>query len=167
MSEDQSQQSQQSNQGQPTDAAAGALRRATAGGQPKTKKSTSRKKAISYQGRDPQLLGAAVDDFLIEKGWEHSSTAAALIANWADIAGADLANHVAPESFIDGELALRAESTSWATQVRLLLPHLRTVIDEAVGKGVVKNITVVGPSAPSWVAGPRRVKGRGPRDTYG
>ena len=167
MSEDQSQKSQQSQMGQPTDAAAGALRRATAGGQPKTKKSTSRKKSTGYQGRDPQLLGAAVDDFLIEKGWEHSSTAAALIANWADIAGADLANHVTPESFIDGELALLAESTSWATQVRLLLPHLRTVIDEAVGKGVVKSITVVGPSAPSWVAGPRRVKGRGPRDTYG
>ncbi len=154
-------------QNQPSDAAAGALRRATAGGQPKTKKSTSRKKPTGYQGRDPQLLGAAVDDFLIEKGWEHSSTAAALITNWADIAGADLANHVTPESFIDGELALLAESTSWATQVRLLLPHLRTVIDEAVGKGVVKSITVVGPSAPSWVAGPRRVKGRGPRDTYG
>jgi len=167
MSEDQSQQSQQSHLGQPTDAAAAALRRATAGGQQKAKKSASRKKSTHSQGRDPQLLGAAVDDFLVEKGWEHSSTAAALIANWADIAGADLANHVAPESFIDGELALRAESTSWATQVRLLLPHLRTVIDEAVGKGVVKNITVVGPSAPSWVAGPRRVKGRGPRDTYG
>lgn len=152
---------------QPSDAAAAALRRATGGGKPKAKKSTSQKKVAAYQGRDPQLLGAAVDDFLVEKGWEHSSTAAALLTNWPVIAGADLASHVVPESFVDGELALRAESTSWATQVRLLLPNLRTVIEEAVGKGVVKSITVVGPTAPSWVAGPRRVKGRGPRDTYG
>ncbi|MSO27776.1 MAG: DUF721 domain-containing protein [Candidatus Nanopelagicales bacterium] len=152
---------------QPSDAAAAALRRATGGGKSKAKKSPTHKKAATYQGRDPQLLGPAVDDFLVERGWEHSSTAAVLLTNWADIAGADLASHVVPESFVDGELALRAESTSWATQVRLLLPNLRTVIDEAVGRGVVKNITVVGPNAPSWVAGPRRVKGRGPRDTYG
>ena len=151
----------------PSDAAAAALRRATAGTGTKSKKTTTKKQRTNYQGRDPQLLGAAVDDFLVEKGWEHTSTAAALLANWEQIAGPDLASHVVPESFVDGELALRAESTSWATQVSLLLPHLRTAITEAVGSGVVKNITVVGPTGPSWVAGPRRVKGRGPRDTYG
>ena len=151
----------------PSDAAAAALRRATTGSGSKAKKVTTKKQPTNYQGRDPQLLGVAVDDFLVEKGWEHSSTAAALLANWEAIAGADLASHVVPESFLDGELALRAESTAWATQVRLLLPHLRTAITEAVGPGVVKNITVAGPTAPSWVAGPRRVKGRGPRDTYG
>ena len=62
---------------------------------------------------------------------------------------------------------LRAESTAWATQVRLLLPNLRTAIDTALGTGVISDISVIGPQAPTWVAGPRRVKGRGPRDTYG
>ena len=79
----------------------------------------------------------------------------------------DLAAHVVPESFDDGRLLLRAESTAWATQVRLLLPQLRRTIDRAVGAGVVADISVVGPQAPSWKAGPRRVAGRGPRDTYG
>jgi predicted nucleic acid-binding Zn ribbon protein len=31
----------------------------------------------------------------------------------------------------------------------------------------VTDLTVLGPTAPSWVKGPRHVKGRGPRDTYG
>ncbi len=36
-----------------------------------------------------------------------------------------------------------------------------------VGKDVVRRIRVVGPSGPSWRHGPRHVRGRGPRDTYG
>jgi len=37
-----------------------------------------------------------------------------------------------------------------------------------VGEGTVSQIRVVGPSAPSWSRGMRRVQdGRGPRDTYG
>jgi len=79
----------------------------------------------------------------------------------------DLAEHVTPVGFAEGELTLEAESTTWATQVRLLLPQLHRTIDARVGVGVVKRIQIRGPQAPSWVAGPRRVKGRGPRDTYG
>jgi predicted nucleic acid-binding Zn ribbon protein len=31
----------------------------------------------------------------------------------------------------------------------------------------VKKLNIHGPVAPSWVKGPKRVRGRGPRDTYG
>jgi predicted nucleic acid-binding Zn ribbon protein len=78
-----------------------------------------------------------------------------------------MADHVAPVSFQDGVLLLQAESTAWATQVRLLLTDLRRVVEAEVGVGVVTSISVVGPTAPSWIKGPRTVKGRGPRDTYG
>ena len=40
-------------------------------------------------------------------------------------------------------------------------------IEDAIGRGVVGRIRILGPSAPSWRAGQRRVPGRGPRDTYG
>jgi predicted nucleic acid-binding Zn ribbon protein len=66
-----------------------------------------------------------------------------------------------------GELALSATSTTWATQVRLLLPELQRAVDAAVGRGVVTRIVVQGPQGPTWRSGSRRVKGRGPRDTYG
>jgi predicted nucleic acid-binding Zn ribbon protein len=64
-------------------------------------------------------------------------------------------------------LVLVAESTAWATQLRLLAGRLQARLSAEVGSGVVTRIRVHGPSAPSWRRGPRRVAGRGPRDTYG
>ena len=153
-----------------SDAAARALRQATAGGQPRASKPKAGKPAKTAprrSGRDPLLLGQAVDDLLSDRGWTQTSTAASLGARWAEIVGPDIAEHVEIESFTDGRLLLRAASTAWATQLRLLLPRLRETIDDALGKGVIADISVVGPQAPSWSAGQRRVKGRGPRDTYG
>lgn len=149
----------------PSDAAASALRRATTSGKPRKGKAAKPMKRSS--DRDPTRIGDAVDALLAERGWARASAAATVASQWAQIVGADLASHVAPESFDDGRLILRAESTAWATQVRLLLPQLRQAIDRAVGPGVVADISVVGPQAPSWKSGPRHVPGRGPRDTYG
>lgn len=118
-------------------------------------------------GRDPELLGAALDHLVRDQGWSEQSAVAVLFSDWAAVVGADLAAHVEPETFADGRLTVRAASTAWATQVRLLLPGLHRAVDAAVGSGVVRSISVQGPAAPSWVSGPRRVKGRGPRDTYG
>jgi predicted nucleic acid-binding Zn ribbon protein len=149
------------------EAAAAALRRATrstARAKPKKRPATP----ASYSNdRDPQPIGRAVDAFIVEQGWQDESAVATLMGQWAQIVGGDLAEHVLPISFTDGELTLAAESTTWATQVRLLLPEVHRAIDEQVGKGVVVRIRVQGPQAPSWTSGPRRVKGRGPRDTYG
>jgi predicted nucleic acid-binding Zn ribbon protein len=66
-----------------------------------------------------------------------------------------------------GELTLEAESTAWATQLRLLSGRLLNSIGKEIGHGVVTRLRIHGPAAPSWNWGPRRVRGRGPRDTYG
>jgi predicted nucleic acid-binding Zn ribbon protein len=92
---------------------------------------------------------------------------AGLADRWAEIVGPEVAEHVQIESWAEGELVLRADSTAWATQVRLLSATLLEQVREAVGSGIVEKVQVNGPSAPSWRAGPRVVKGRGPRDTYG
>ena len=117
--------------------------------------------------RDPELVGAAVTEFLAEQGWQGSAAMAQLAESWAEIVGPEVAAHVAVESWTEGELVLRADSTAWATQVRLLSDSLRQQVTQAVGADLVRTITVKGPDAPSWRAGPRVVKGRGPRDTYG
>lgn len=150
-------------------AAERALRRATAGGSTRSQPSPRqpRLSGSHFDGRDPKRLADAVDALMTEQGWSAANAVARLTSRWPEVVGADLAAHVIPESFADGRLVLRAESTAWATQVRLLLPQLRHVIDREVGRGTVADISVVGPQAPSWVAGPRRVAGRGPRDTYG
>jgi len=151
-----------------SDAAARALNRAASSGK---KAPAPRKKqapaAARGAGRDPEPLGSAVDRLIRDRGWSAEASAASLTTRWAEIVGPELADHVQPESFEDGVLVLRAESTSWATQVRLLMGTVRTAIDQAIGAGVVTKVTVKGPTAPSWKAGPRSVPGRGPRDTYG
>ena len=62
---------------------------------------------------------------------------------------------------------MQAESTAWATQVRMLIPQMQEALATVIGPDVVHHIEVLGPATPNWVKGPRRVKGRGPRDTYG
>jgi predicted nucleic acid-binding Zn ribbon protein len=123
--------------------------------------------------RDPQLLGSSVQRMLKERGWEEPTAVGGLTGRWAEIVGADVAEHVVPETFEqapDGRgllLVLRADSTAWASSMRLLLPDLRRRIDAELGAGTVRDISVLGPAAPSWKHGRLHVPGRGPRDTYG
>ncbi len=148
------------------DAAAKALNRAVGGGRQRSK-SQGKRPARTSDSRDPLPLGDAVGELMSNRGWNRDRAGAQVTALWPEIVGEDLASHVVPESFVDGILTLRAESTTWATQVRYLLPTLRTTIDAAVGAGVVSDIRIQGPQGPSWKSGARHVKGRGPRDTYG
>lgn len=123
--------------------------------------------------RDPRLLGPSVDALLRERGWTRSAAVGGLTGRWPEIVGADVAEHVVPETFEqapDGRgllLVLRADSTAWATTLQYMLPALRARIDEELGAGTVADITVLGPAAPSWRHGRLASPGRGPRDTYG
>ena len=124
-------------------------------------------KGPSPRPGDLTSSGAAIQDLLQSQGWEHLSVRATLLAHWRELVGADLADHVVVEDFTDGVLKLRAESTAWATQVRLLSAQLLEVLNARFGPGTVSQLEVHGPVAPRWGSGPRRVPGRGPRDTYG
>ena len=116
---------------------------------------------------DPELLGETVARLLVERGWDVPAAVVGVTERWGEIAGSDLADHCRPEKFDTGVLHLVAESTAWATQVRLLVPQLHRRIDEVIGHGVVTRIEVRGPTGPDWRRGALRVRGPGPRDTYG
>jgi predicted nucleic acid-binding Zn ribbon protein len=117
--------------------------------------------------RDPQPFGRLVSRVSLDRGWSPRLTDATVLGRWPQLVGAEIADHCTPVSLRDGELVLQAESTAWATQLRTLQRQLLSRLAVAVGKDVVKRIRVVGPSGPSWRHGPRTVRGRGPRDTYG
>ncbi|WP_370588975.1 DciA family protein [Pseudonocardia sp. C8] len=117
--------------------------------------------------RDPQPFGRVVSRVSMDRGWSSRLTDATVLGRWAQLVGSDVADHCTPVSLRDGELTLQAESTAWATQLRTLQRQLLTRLAAAVGPDVVRRIRVVGPSGPSWRHGPRHVRGRGPRDTYG
>jgi len=151
--------------------AARALRRASESGTRESRASGQRsgqhKRRRSSSSRDPQEVGSVLEGFLAEQGWEATSAIAQLTSSWAEIVGPEVAEHVAIESVGEGELHLRADSTAWATQMRLLSDSILDRVQGVVGSESVTSVSVRGPQAPSWRAGPRVVKGRGPRDTYG
>ena len=45
-----------------------------------------------------------------------------VFARWPELVGEEVADHCTPESFADGKLVVRTDSTAWATQLRLLAP---------------------------------------------
>ena len=119
------------------------------------------------RGGDPTSLGEVIASLAAERGWEADISSSTLLAQWSEIAGADLAAHVRAETLRDGVLTLRAETTAWATQTRLLSTELlKKVQNHPEGKSIT-TIKVLAPTPPSWRKGERHVKGRGPRDTYG
>jgi len=118
--------------------------------------------------RDPQSLGGTLDRLVGERGWEQPVAVGGAFGRWDVVVGPELAGHCTPESLDDGTLTVRAESTAWATQVRLLVSVLVRRLDEELGHGVVTKVVVKGPTRPSWRKGGRSATGgRGPRDTYG
>jgi len=116
---------------------------------------------------DPQPFGALIGRLVDERGWATRAAQASVLARWEHLVGAGIAAHSEPESLRDGVLIVAAESTAWATQLRLLAPRILAKLGSELGAGIVTTIRVHGPAAPSWKKGPRSVRGRGPRDTYG
>lgn len=141
-------------------------RRATSGGDPQTRR------ARGYSGpgpdpRDPQPFGDVLAKLVQARGWQRPAAEATVFGAWERVVGPDIAKHSRPIKLDDGELTVEAVSTAWATQLRLLAASLLQRIAAEVGHNVVRKLHIHGPAAPSWSRGGRRVRGRGPRDTYG
>lgn len=117
--------------------------------------------------RDPSRLGDTVAELVSERDWTRALNAAGILPRWAEIVGPEIAAHCKPVRLEGGELSCVAESTAWATQLRLLNRQILGRIAAEVGPDVVVALKVRGPTSPDWRHGPLRITGRGPRDTYG
>lgn len=117
--------------------------------------------------RDPQTLDSTLGRFVTEQGWQTELRVHGVFTRWPAIVGREVADHVTPESYADGRLVVRTDSTAWATQMKLLAATVVRRLNEELGEGTIEVIDILGPQAPKWTSGRFRVKGRGPRDTYG
>ena len=118
--------------------------------------------------RDPQLLDQAMGRLIANHGWELDLKVQGVFGRWAELVGSEVADHCTPESFADGRLVVRTDSTAWATQLKLLTPSVVRRLNTELGDGTVTVIEVVGPHLPHWTKGRLSSRdGRGPRDTYG
>ncbi len=118
--------------------------------------------------RDPQSIESTLGRLVRDHGWTLDLRVHGVIGRWAELVGPEVAEHTTPESFAEGRLTVRTDSTAWATQLKLLAPTLVRRLNEELGHGTVLVIDVLGPHLPTWTKGRRSVRGaRGPRDTYG
>jgi predicted nucleic acid-binding Zn ribbon protein len=117
--------------------------------------------------RDPQSAGIVLEAVLTKRGWKKQISVSALMPRWAEFVGEVNAAHTKPEKWESGVLTIRADSTTWATSLRVMEPQILARLNEILGEKTVVKLRLVGPQAPSWKKGRRSVPGRGPRDTYG
>jgi predicted nucleic acid-binding Zn ribbon protein len=127
--------------------------------------------AGSARGRprrdDPERLSQAIGGLLDQQGWQQRAAIGSVFGRWAEIVGSGVAAHTRPDSFADGELTVTADSTAWATQVRLLAPQLVKRLAAELGDGTVRRVKVRGPQPPRQRGGWRVPGSKGPGDTYG
>lgn len=137
---------------------------------------TEGKKRRPQRRRNPQrrpgredavALGDVLGEMVQNQGWTDRLAASRVFSDWASIVGPEVAQHCRVDHFTDGIVYLEADSTAWAKELKMLAPRLVARLNDELGDGQVLRIDVRGPQAPSWKRGPRSVKGRGPRDTYG
>jgi predicted nucleic acid-binding Zn ribbon protein len=116
---------------------------------------------------DPQPLSAALDGLLGDQGWRTAAAIGSVFGRWDQLVGPDVAAHTRPERFSDGELLVIADSSAWATQVRLLTSAVLRRLNEELGHGTVTRVVVRGPAPPRRM-GSLRVRGsRQHTDDYG
>lgn len=119
-------------------------------------------------GRDFGLIGEQIEAMVAERGWDVDVAVGSVMGRWEQIVGPEVSAHTVPVTFEDAVLTVRCDSTAWATQLRMMSSTLLQRISDDIGPGIVGELRIVGPTAPSWSRGPRKVSdGRGPRDTYG
>jgi Dna[CI] antecedent DciA-like protein len=116
---------------------------------------------------DPQPLSTALDGLLGDQGWRTAAAIGSVFGRWDQLVGPDVAAHTRPERFSDGELLVIADSSAWATQMRLLTSAVLRRLNEELGHGTVTRVVVRGPAPPRRM-GSLRVRGsRQHTDDYG
>jgi len=117
---------------------------------------------------EPGKLSEVLGELVATRDWKKGIAEGTLFSNWGEIVGDEVAAHCEPITLLEGRLTIRAESTAWATQLRLISDELLKTLQTRSEGVLVEEIVVIGPSAPSWKRGLRSIRGaKGPRDTYG
>ena len=115
---------------------------------------------------DPRKASTLIKSFM--SAYQDEMREAMVMVKWAEAVGDQVAAHTEIVSIEGDRIVVQASSTSWATALQMQLGSVLRRLDEECGRGTVKTVIVRGPSAGrSWKHGPRTVRGRGVRDTYG
>lgn len=115
----------------------------------------------------PQPLSEAIAGRVGRRpGWRDRLEGAAIFSRWEAIVGEELARRCEPVRLAGGRLVVRAESATWATQVRYLVEEIRHRANHELRPGLVKSVEVVVGGLRGGSAGPGAggAQGRPPVD---
>jgi predicted nucleic acid-binding Zn ribbon protein len=143
-------------------AALDAALRKRAGKPARREPGTARKRGYTGPGpdpRDPARFGDVLAKLIQTRGWERPAAEAMLFGSWANVVGPDVAAQSRPVSLVDGELTIEAQSSAWATQLRLLNKTILARIGTVVGHNLVTKLRIHGPAGPARPKGQWRVRG--------
>lgn len=112
-------------------------------------------------------MGQIVGKEIAQRGWQHDLASGWVGGHWESLVGEQIAEHTKVDMVKDGKVFITCTSTAWATNLKYMQSTILSEIAKQVGPGVITELKIFGPRAPSWRKGPLHVKGRGPRDTYG
>lgn len=124
---------------------------------------------------DPRTGRRELERAIAQRGWAGKLAMAHVAAFWGRIVGEHIAEHSMVSAFEEGRIDLRASSSAWAAQLRLLEPQIRGAVARELervspdGRAPAFEIRIYGPGGPTWRHGRFGAArgGAGPRDTYG
>ena len=117
---------------------------------------------------EPERFNVILSELVLRREWQTGLAEGNLFTQWPQIIGDEIAEHCEPITILDGKLTIRAQTTAWATQLRLLSGEILKRVQQSAPGATIEELHVIGPSAPTWKRGLRTIRGsRGPRDTYG
>lgn len=94
------------------------------------------RRALARPRREREVAipaGAAIADALAARGLTEELRGHDLVARWADIVGARIANRAWPDGLSGRVLWVRVSSTAWLHELSMLRPELTRKLREAMG----------------------------------
>lgn len=106
-----------------------------------------------WKARIPEPLGNVLGEFLGSRKWDGRVRSASVFDKWPDIVGADVARKCEVVRLAGGQLLIRAENQSWATQLGYMHVQIRRRADEVLEPGLVQEVRIIvgplqGPATP-------------------
>jgi predicted nucleic acid-binding Zn ribbon protein len=94
------------------------------------------------EGPPPQMLGAAIDEYLAATGMGGTRAVAALVLRWSEVAGEAAAAHSEPVGLRDGTLLVRVDHPGWVAELAFLEQRLVEQAFLVLGEPLVRAVKV-------------------------
>jgi predicted nucleic acid-binding Zn ribbon protein len=102
-----------------------------------------RSRGASSRERDPAPISEALQDLVVERGWEGNLALGRLRAQWPEVVGEQVAARSEPIKLEDGRLTIRVEGGAWAAELALLGHSLATAAARFLGHDLVREVAIV------------------------